>query len=176
MRSGSAFRRRSRQVLVAFLAAVVFTGCATPVGVRRMDPEEANRKLTGSVLAGANLSAPTMQILNRSGHADKIQEKPAEAIAAIMAGEDVITEKTLEYKLVDRQKAAIELAKHHGLYEKDNAQQKPDPTQIQFVNAPTPMSLEEWEKQAQEAHARMMARNAAPPKPETISKVEVKAA
>ena len=86
MRSGSAFRRRSRHVLVAFLAAVVFTGCATPVGVRRMDPEGANRKLTGSVLAGANLSAPTMQILNRSGHADKIKEKPAEAIAVIHQG------------------------------------------------------------------------------------------
>jgi pimeloyl-ACP methyl ester carboxylesterase len=51
-----------------------------------MDPEEANRKLTGSVLAGANLSAPTMQILNRSGHADTIQEKPAAAIAAIHQG------------------------------------------------------------------------------------------
>ena len=86
MRSGSAFRRRSRHVLVALLAAVVLTGCATPVGLRRMDPEEANRKLTGSVLAGAILSAPTMQILNRSGHADKIQEKPAEAIAAIHQG------------------------------------------------------------------------------------------
>jgi pimeloyl-ACP methyl ester carboxylesterase len=68
------------------LAAVFLSACATPVGVRRMDAQEANRKLTENALADANLSAPTMQILNRSGHADKIKEKPVEAIAAIHKG------------------------------------------------------------------------------------------
>jgi pimeloyl-ACP methyl ester carboxylesterase len=56
------------------------------VGVRRMDAQEANRKLTENVLAGANLSAPTMQILNRSGYAEKIGDEPAEVIAAIHRG------------------------------------------------------------------------------------------
>ena len=66
-----------------------------------------------------------------------------------MAGEDAITERTLEYKLVDRQKAAEILAKHHGLFEKDNEQQKQD-APIQLVAMPTgDMTLEEWTKQAQ---------------------------
>jgi hypothetical protein len=42
-------------------AIVVLSGFATPVGVRRMDPPETYRMLTGSVLTGQNLSAPTMR-------------------------------------------------------------------------------------------------------------------
>jgi len=64
----------------------VLSGCATPVGVRRMDAQEADRKLTENVLVGANLSAPTMQILNRSGLAEKFGDSPAEVIAAIHEG------------------------------------------------------------------------------------------
>jgi phage terminase small subunit len=76
----------------------------------------------------------------------------------IMAGEDAITEKVLEYKLIDRLKAAVELAKHHGLFEKDNAQQKPDPAQVQIVNSPPIFTLEQWEKEAEAAHQRMIAK------------------
>lgn len=88
---------------------------------------------------------------------DKMSREQAQAIAGaktktrnIVNGEDVITEVTLEYKLVDRQKAAEILAKHHGLFEKDNAQTKPDPTPISLVAMPTGnLSLEEWTRQAQ---------------------------
>jgi pimeloyl-ACP methyl ester carboxylesterase len=48
-----------------------------------MDSQEAHRKLTESVLAGEKLSAPTMQILNRSGLGGKFGDEPAEVIAAI---------------------------------------------------------------------------------------------
>jgi pimeloyl-ACP methyl ester carboxylesterase len=68
------------------LAAIAVTGCVTPVGVRRMDSQEAHRKLTESVLAGEKLSAPTMQILNRSGLGGKFGDEPAEVIAAIHKG------------------------------------------------------------------------------------------
>jgi len=70
-----------------FVAAlVILSGCATPVGVRHMDPPEARRKLTESVLVGKNLSAPTMQILNRSGLAENFQRDPAQVIATIHKG------------------------------------------------------------------------------------------
>ncbi|MFO7708875.1 MAG: alpha/beta fold hydrolase [Desulfobacterales bacterium] len=73
-----------RVVLVLFPAVVILLqGCATPVGVRRLDLKEANRKLTESVLADDQVSAPTMQILNRSGLEKKFQEEPAEVIAAL---------------------------------------------------------------------------------------------
>jgi len=68
------------------LAAIVLTGCVTPVGVRRKDSQEAHRKLTESVLAGENLSAPTMQVLNRSGLAENFNDTPADVISAIHKG------------------------------------------------------------------------------------------
>jgi pimeloyl-ACP methyl ester carboxylesterase len=87
MEGGGIFRQRPKFIVLwLLLAAVVFGGCATPVGVRRMDAAEASRKLTESVLAGANLSAPTMQILNRSGLVEKIGDDPAGVIAAIHTG------------------------------------------------------------------------------------------
>jgi pimeloyl-ACP methyl ester carboxylesterase len=73
-------------VVSLLLAAFVLSGCATPVGVRRMDSQEAHRKLTESVLSGQNLSAPTMQILNRSGLADAFKDNPAGVIAALHKG------------------------------------------------------------------------------------------
>jgi hypothetical protein len=73
-------------VLGIFLTAIVLSGCATPVGVRHMDSQEAHGRLAESVLAGEKLSAPTMQILNRSGLAGKFGDEPAEVIAAIHRG------------------------------------------------------------------------------------------
>jgi pimeloyl-ACP methyl ester carboxylesterase len=67
-----------------FLAAVlVLSGCATPVGVRPLDSQEANRRLTETVLSDAKLSAPTVQILNRAGLEKQFQSEPAETIAAL---------------------------------------------------------------------------------------------
>ena len=68
---------------VCVIVALVLSGCATPVGVHRLDTRDANRQLTESVLGGGNLSAPTMQVLNRAGLAETFREKPADAIAAL---------------------------------------------------------------------------------------------
>jgi len=70
----------------SLIAVLVLSGCATPVGVRRLDSKEANRKLTESVLAGESLSTPTLQVLNRSGLAEMYRDKPADAIAALHRG------------------------------------------------------------------------------------------
>jgi phage terminase small subunit len=95
---------------------------------------------------------------------DKMTTEQAHAIAGaktttktIQAGDDTITEVRLEYKLVDRQKAAIELAKHHGLFEKDNEQQKPDAQPLVLMTA-KPLTLAEWTEQANELQAQMKAR------------------
>ena len=65
---------------------LVLTGCATPVGVRFLSPEEAYQKLTANVLSSDTLSAPTAQILNRSGLAAKFKSESAQVIAGIHAG------------------------------------------------------------------------------------------
>jgi pimeloyl-ACP methyl ester carboxylesterase len=69
---------------VLFLAAVLLLpGCATPVGVRPLHSEEANRRLTENVLSDNKLSGPTLQILNRAGLEEQFQSEPAEVIAAL---------------------------------------------------------------------------------------------
>jgi phage terminase small subunit len=85
----------------------------------------------------------------------------AQAIAGVKetrkvaaSGDDVTTETKLEYKLVDRQKAAEMLAKHHGLYEKDNEQQKPAEGTVKLVMMPTgDLTLEEWTRQVEALNA-----------------------
>jgi pimeloyl-ACP methyl ester carboxylesterase len=102
MKSGKIFKRPPRGVIFAiFLSAVVLSGCATPVGVRRMDSQEAHGKLSESVLAGEKLSAPTVQILNRSGLAGKFGDEPAEAIAAIHRGLPTVRESDRFFALAE---------------------------------------------------------------------------
>lgn len=88
-------------------------------------------------------------------HLDKMTRDQAHAVAGmketrrtIPAGEGVITETKLEYKLVDRQKAAEILAKHHGLFELDNKQQAPETPRVLVAFPVGPMSLESWQEQA----------------------------
>jgi hypothetical protein len=69
---------------ILFLSAVILLlGCATPVVVRPLHSEEANRRLTENVLSDAKLSGPTLQILNRAGLEKQFQSEPAEVIAAL---------------------------------------------------------------------------------------------
>jgi pimeloyl-ACP methyl ester carboxylesterase len=65
------------------IAVLVLSGCSTPVGVRQLDSKEANRRLTETVLSDDKLSAPTQQILNRSGLEKQFQSEPVEVIAAL---------------------------------------------------------------------------------------------
>ena len=71
---------------LVLIAILLLSGCATPVGVNRLDIQTANRKLTENVLSGASLSAPTQQILNRSGLKDRYDKEPAAAIETLRAG------------------------------------------------------------------------------------------
>jgi hypothetical protein len=53
------------------------------VGVRPLDSREGNRRLTETVLSDDKLSAPTQQILNRSGLEKQFQSEPVEVIAVL---------------------------------------------------------------------------------------------
>ena len=80
-------------VFAAFIAVVLFlSGCATPVGVRHLNQQEAYHKLTASVLSSDTLSAPTMQILNRSGLAAQFNSEPDRVIAVIHKGLPTVKE------------------------------------------------------------------------------------
>jgi pimeloyl-ACP methyl ester carboxylesterase len=81
-------RYLSRKVVFAvlLLGVLILSGCATPVGVSYLSPQDSHRKLTANVLTGSALSAPTMQMLNRTGLAERFKTHPAEVIAAIHKG------------------------------------------------------------------------------------------
>lgn len=68
------------------VALLFLSGCATPVGVRHLTQQEAYQKLTASVLSGDTLSAPTAQILSRTGLEAKFKSEPVRVIATIHKG------------------------------------------------------------------------------------------
>jgi pimeloyl-ACP methyl ester carboxylesterase len=95
-------------VMAALMVVLlVLTGCATPVGVRYLSPEEAYQKLTSNVLSSDTLSAPTAQILNRSALAAKFQSEPTQVIAGIHNGLPMV-------KAADRLFALAELSFLHA--------------------------------------------------------------
>ncbi len=79
---------RPRILTGAFLLTLVIVayGCASPVGVRRMDPREVQLALTANVLSSETLSAPTLQILNRAGLKERFQTDPEEVISTLHRG------------------------------------------------------------------------------------------
>ena len=106
-----------RRIIPAiFLVAVLsfVWGCSTPVGVERIDIQESYRKLTANVLTHSSLSAPTMQILNRNGLAERFREAPEEVIARIHKGAPTENE-------ADRLFALAELSFLHASREQDRS-------------------------------------------------------
>lgn len=72
----------ARTVQLIVLAALL-GGCATPVGVRHLDPKEVQRNLTANILSSEEFSAPTMQILNRAGLVERFKKDPAEVLVSL---------------------------------------------------------------------------------------------
>ena len=68
------------------IISLLLTGCATPVGVKHLDPKQVQRNLTTNILSSDELSAPTQQILNRSNLSEKFQSQPAVVIAELHKG------------------------------------------------------------------------------------------
>ena len=74
-------------LLVLILVAVILLGgCATPVGVRQLDPRQVQLNLTTSILSGNELSASTRQILNRANLSGRFEGHPAEVLAELHKG------------------------------------------------------------------------------------------
>jgi len=61
-------------------------GCATPVGIRQLDPKQVQRNLTASILSSDELSSYTRQILNRADLSEKFRKQPAEVLAQLHTG------------------------------------------------------------------------------------------
>lgn len=79
--------RPSTFLTVGFLLllAALLTGCSTPVGVKRVDPEVVHRELTSNVLSSGELSGQTQIVLNRNELSEVFRRTPTEAIARLRA-------------------------------------------------------------------------------------------
>jgi pimeloyl-ACP methyl ester carboxylesterase len=69
----------------ASLVALV-SGCATPVGVTRIDAKQVLRELSASALSTDAPSAYSMQLLNRYGLAERFEKDPAGVLATLHEG------------------------------------------------------------------------------------------
>jgi pimeloyl-ACP methyl ester carboxylesterase len=74
--------RRSLRLLLSCLLLLV-SACATPIGVTRVDTQEVYHSLTASVLSTGQPSAPTAQVLVRTGLAQRFHDDPEGTLAAL---------------------------------------------------------------------------------------------
>jgi pimeloyl-ACP methyl ester carboxylesterase len=82
--AAAAVTRRRRQALACALLCGTLA-CATPVGVRRVDPRTVYRSLTSNVLSTGELSNPTRNVLLRRDLFERYQARPQEALAELHA-------------------------------------------------------------------------------------------
>jgi len=109
-RRSSASRGRSR-ALAAGLVLSLLAGCATPIGVKRIPPEEANRQLTASVLTTGRPGAPAQEFLYRLGLSEKYRADPANTINELHAGLGQVDEPNRVFALSE---LSFDYAAHGG--------------------------------------------------------------
>jgi pimeloyl-ACP methyl ester carboxylesterase len=70
--------------LFAYLA-ILSLGCATPVGVTRVDPRTLHRELTSNVISTERLSEPSAIVFQRHGLGEAVRSAPDEALEKMHA-------------------------------------------------------------------------------------------
>lgn len=65
------------------LLCLISLGCATPVGVKRVDPQTVHRELTSTVLSTCRLSERTQNILNQYALGEMYRKQPEEAVSRL---------------------------------------------------------------------------------------------
>ncbi|MDD1649995.1 MAG: hypothetical protein LUO80_06330, partial [Methylococcaceae bacterium] len=75
-----------RSFLVTTTLVLLVSGCATPVGVKVVDSQEAYRIQTESALATGNLSEASKKLLRRQGLLDQFESQPTQVIAQLHRG------------------------------------------------------------------------------------------
>jgi hypothetical protein len=92
----------------ALLMNLLVAGCATPVGVMRIRPEEVDRQLTASVLTPG---APAQEFLYRLNLPEEYREDPARTIAELHSGLGQADESSRLFVLAE---LSFDYAEHGG--------------------------------------------------------------
>src|SRR6266446_4692442 len=68
------------------LLVLLVSGCATPVGVKRVDERTAYRTLGANVLSSGEPSAYSTQLLERNALVQRYQQNPGQVLAELYSG------------------------------------------------------------------------------------------
>jgi pimeloyl-ACP methyl ester carboxylesterase len=77
------FFRQSLLLAAYVVLGMLFAGCATPIGVTRISPQEANRSLTASVLTTGEVGVEANQLLSRLKLSERFARDPVGTIGEI---------------------------------------------------------------------------------------------
>jgi pimeloyl-ACP methyl ester carboxylesterase len=82
------FKPSARQTLWTSLAIflLLVSGCATPVGVKRLDEQAAHRELNANILSAGKLSDYSTQILERNALGERFKSDPEFVLAELNSG------------------------------------------------------------------------------------------
>jgi len=107
----SASHGPSTALAAGLMIGLLAAGCMTPVGVKRIRPEEANRQLTASVLTTGKPGAPAQEFLYRLNLTEKYREDPAGTINELHAGLGQVDESSRLFALAE---LSFDYAEHGG--------------------------------------------------------------
>ena len=101
---------------IAVLVLLLCVGCATPIGVKRANPETVRSNLTRNVLSNGEPSAPSLWTLQRLGLRERFEKDPAATLATLHQGLGAVGDE-------DRLFALAELSFLHGERSRDRSWQ-----------------------------------------------------
>jgi len=110
-RLSSASHGRSTALAAGLVVSLLAAGCATPIGVKRIRPEEANRQLTANVLTTGKPGATAQEFLYRLNLSEKFRADPANAINELHAGLGQVDESDRLFALAE---LSFDYAEHGG--------------------------------------------------------------
>ena len=110
-RLSSASHGRVPVLAAGLVLSLLAAGCATPIGVKRIRPEEANRQLTASVLTTGKPGAPAQEFLYRLNLSERYRADPANTINELHAGLGQADESNRLFALAE---LSFDYAEHGG--------------------------------------------------------------
>ena len=91
-------------------------GCATPVGVERLDEQAAHRELNASILSSDKPSEYSRQVLERTGLAQLFRDHPQRALGKLYSGLGKPDERDRLFALAELSFAFAEEARNQSYY------------------------------------------------------------
>ena len=110
-------RRSSGNWTILLIFIVLFgSGCATPVGVTRLDEQAAHRELNANVLSTGKPSAYSTQILERTALSERFKTDPEPVLAELNSGLGKTDERDRLFALSELSFAHAEASQNQSYY------------------------------------------------------------